>query len=266
MFTFSVETFISKLARSLEQKRNANLADDSASVFVTSSVRYFIEGHSYKYAGKSSFTPEVACQPEDNKEWVVFIDTNRSFSVYTEITLLAAQRLIIPVNADDFSREALESLLHSVYGIAKADHRLPDDFQLYDQKLTFGSKARKNGLRRPMIYLLIHNRAARYNLRSAEAFRQLATRSFAALKRAFNNNRQVFQLNLRLINAEQYFADIGDFHTAGIVALHYGCPLAKLKDIYSSLTQIPFVHGTVALNSQQIDIHLQCLRNLAAKL
>ena len=77
-----------------------------------------------------------------------------------------------------------------------------------------------------MIYLLIHNRATRYNLRSAEAFRQLATRSFAALKRAFNNNRQVFQQNpeseqnLRLINAEQYFADIGDFHTAGIVALH----------------------------------------------
>ena len=160
MFTFSVETFISKLARSLEQKKNANLADDSAWVFVTSSVRSFIEGHSYKYAGKSSFTPGVACQPGDNKECM----------------------------------------------------------------------------------------------------------SFAALKRAFNNNRQVFQQNLRLINAEQYFGDIGDFHTAGIVALHYGCPLAKLKDIYSSLTQIPFVHGTVALNSQQIDIHLQCLRNLAAKL
>ena len=181
------------VARSLEQKRNANLADDRAWVFVTSSVRYFIEGHSYKYAGKSSFTPGVACQPGDNKEWVVFIDTNPSFSVYTEIALLAAQRLIIPVNADDFSREALESLLHSVYGIAKADHRLPDDFQLYDQKLTFSSKARKNGLRRPMIYLLIHNRATRYNLRSAEAFRQLATRSFVALKRAFDNNREIFQ-------------------------------------------------------------------------
>ena len=128
------------VARSLEQKRNANLADDSAWVFVTSSVRYFIEGHSYKYAGKSSFTPGVACQPGDNKECM----------------------------------------------------------------------------------------------------------SFAALKRAFNNNRGVFQQNLRLINAEQYFGDIGDFHTAGIVALHYGCPLAKLKDIYSSLTQVPFVHGTVA--------------------
>ena len=148
------------VARSLEQKRNANLADDSAWVFVTSSVRYFIEGHSYKYAGKSSFTPGVACQPGDNKECM----------------------------------------------------------------------------------------------------------SFAALKRAFNNNRQVFQQNLRLINAEQYFGDIGDFHTAGIVALHYGCPLAKLKDIYSSLTQVPFVYGTVALNSQQIDIHLQCLRDLVAKL
>ena len=116
------DVHLETVARSLEQKRNANLADDRAWVFVTSSVRYFIEGHCYKYAGKSSFTPGVACQPGDNKEWVVFIDTNRSFSVYTEIALLAAQRLIIPVNADDFSREALESLLHSVYGTAKADH------------------------------------------------------------------------------------------------------------------------------------------------
>lgn len=116
-----------------------------------------------------------------------------------------------------------------------------------------------------MIYLLIHNRATIYNLRSAEAFRQLATRSFVALKRAFDNNREIFQENPRLINAKQYFADIGDFHTAGIVALHYGCPLAKLKNIYVPPTHVPLVHGTVALNSQQIDIHLECLRNLVAK-
>lgn len=50
------------------------------------------------------------------------------------------------------------------------------------------------------------------------------------------------------------------------MALHYGCPLAKLKNIYVPLTHVPLVHGTVALNSQQIDIHLECLRNLVAKL
>ena len=133
------------VARSLEQKRNANLADDSSWVFVTSSVRYFIEGH---FSGQSFFTPgDPACQPGDNRGWVVFIDTNPSFSVYTEITLLAAQKLIIPVNADDFSRESLKSLLHLIYGIAEAG--LPPEFKIYDHKLTFSYKSRTNGLRLP---------------------------------------------------------------------------------------------------------------------
>ena len=224
------------VARSLEQKRNANLADDSSWVFVTSSVRYFIEGHFYNdYAGTSLFKPGVACQPGDNRGWVVFIDTNPSFSVYTEIALLAAQRLIIPVNADDFSREALKSLLHLVYGIAEAE--LPLEFKLYDHKLTFSYKSKTNGLRLPLIYLLIHNRATRYNLRSAQAFYQLFTSSLDALQCALKSNSECFEQKplgpLQEPQVNQYLVDLYDFHTDGIVALHYGCPLAALKNHYT---------------------------------
>ena len=208
------------VARSLELKRSANLADDGAWVFITSSVRYFIEGH--VNPGTLRFTPGVACQPGDNRGWVVFIDTNPSFSVYTEIALLAAQRLIIPVNADDISREALKSLLHLVYGIAGAE--LPVDFKLYDNTQTFSYKARANLLRLPLIYLLIHNRATRYNCRSAEAFHQLVTSSFDALRCAFKSNSECFTPKplqpLLELQVNQYYVDLYDFHTAGTVALH----------------------------------------------
>lgn len=247
------------VARSLEKKRNANLADDSSWVFVTSSVRYFIEGHANM--------PRVACQPGDNREWVVFIDTNPSFSVYTEIALLAAQRLIIPLNADDFSREALKSLLHLIYGIAEAE--LPPEFKLYDHKLTFSYKSKTNGLRLPLIYLLIHNRATRYSTRSAEAFSQLFTSSYDALQCAFNNNIECFEPTplqpLLELQVKQYLVDVYDFHTTGIVALDKGCPLAALKNHYT-LSCVPIVNGTVALDSQQIGIYLQNLNNLVAKL
>ena len=255
------------VARSLEQKRNANLVDDSSWVFVTSSVLYFIKGHFYNdYAGTSFFKPGVACQTGDNRGWVVFIDTNPSFSVYTEIALLAAQRLIIPVNADDFSREALKTLLHLIYGIAEAE--LPPEFKLYDHKLTFSYKCKTNGLRRHRIYLLIHNRATRYSTRSAEAFSQLSKSSYDALQCAFNNNIDCFELKPPGpfgLPVDQYFVDISDFHTDGIVALHHGCPLANLKNHFS-LRQVPFLYGPVALSSPQIDIHLQCLNNLIAML
>ena len=247
------------VARSLEQKRNANLADDSSWVFVTSSVRYFIEGH---FSGQSFFTPGVASQPGDNRGWVVFIDTNPSFSVYTEIALLAAQRLIIPVNADDFSREALKSLLHLIYGIAEAE--LPLEFTLYDHKLTFSYKCKTNGLRRPRIYLLIHNRATRYSTRSAEAFSQLSKSSYDALQCAFSNNFECFALKQPGpfgLHVDQYFVDIFDFHTDGIVALHHGCPLANLTNHFS-LRHVSFLYGPVALSIPQINSHLQCLKNL----
>ena len=242
------------VARSLEQKRNANLADDSAWVFITSSVRYFIEGH---------FTPGVACQPGDNRGWVVFIDTNPSFSVYTEIALLAAQRLIIPVNADDFSREALKSLLHLIYGIAEAE--LPPEFKLYDHKLTFSYKSKMNGLRLPLIYLLIQNRATRYNLRSAKAFSQLFTSSYDALQCAFKSNIECFAPKPPGLHVDQYYVDISDFHTDGIVALHHGCPLGNLSNHFS-LRHVPFLYETVALSNPQINIHLQSLDNLIAML
>ena len=247
------------VARSLELERSVN---DNSWVSVTSSVRYFIEGDGFS-------KPGIINQANDKSKWVIFIDTNPSFSVYTEIALLAAQRLIIPVNADaDFSREAFKSLLHSVYGIA--EHELPFEFQLYENKLTFSQKARENLLRLPLIHLLIHNRATRYNLRSAQAFHQLATRSFDALQCALKSNSECFepkppQLLLELQQVNQYFVDLYDFHTAGIVALHLGCPLAARSKQYT-LSHVPFVSGTVALNGMQIDNHLKCLENLVAKL
>ena len=190
------------VSRSLELERSS-LTDDSSWISVTSSVRYFIEGDGFS-------KPGIINQANDTRNWVVFIDTNPSFAVYTEIALLAAQRLIIPVNADDFSREAFKSLLHSVYGIA--EHELPFEFQLYENKLTFSQKARENLLRLPLIHLLIHNRATRYNLRSAQAFHQLATRSFDALQCAFKSNSECFepkppQPHLEL-QVNQYFVDL----------------------------------------------------------
>ena len=88
------------MAPSLEQKRQKEISKDSIFcynpwVYITSCVRYFIEGFG-KMAGVAT---------DQNSGWVVFIDTNPSFSIYTEMAIVAAQRLIIPTNADDFSRD-----------------------------------------------------------------------------------------------------------------------------------------------------------------
>lgn len=50
----------------------------------------------------------VANAPDS--DWMVFVDTNPSFSIYTELAVSAAHRLIVPVNADDSSRVATNAM------------------------------------------------------------------------------------------------------------------------------------------------------------
>ena len=64
---------------------------------------------------------------------------------------------------------------------------------------------------------------------------------------------------------QEYFKDMYDFHTVGIVSLHKGLPLAGLADL-SSLKHLPFQNETVQLDRTQINSHLECLRGLVAKL
>ena len=46
----------------------------------------------------------------------VFIDTNQAFSVYTELAVATADKLITSVNAAEFSRVAVNAMLVNVYG------------------------------------------------------------------------------------------------------------------------------------------------------
>lgn len=47
----------------------------------------------------------------------VFLDCNPSFSMYTQIGLATADRLILPVMADDSSRRAIQNAFSLVYGL-----------------------------------------------------------------------------------------------------------------------------------------------------
>jgi hypothetical protein len=73
----------------------------------------------------SSDLPGIRCGCVAANQRSVFVDTNPSFSIYTELALAAVDRLITPVNADDSSRVATNAMLllfhgqtppHPVYG------------------------------------------------------------------------------------------------------------------------------------------------------
>ena len=105
------------------------------------------------------------------KKTMVFIDTNPALTPYTEIAICAADRLLVPINADDFSRQAIKNLITQIYP-------QPDDkgegLLAEFESQSFGHRLRRSvSLKRPLIHCIIHNKGTTYDGRSAAVFRAL---------------------------------------------------------------------------------------------
>ena len=183
------------------------------------------------------------------------------------MALLGAERLIIPVNADDFSREALKDVLSFVYGIVIDQHKTPIPFKLYRAPLTFNGKARMLNLRLPKINLVINNRVTMYASSPAKAFGLMGDSILQVLRYAFKNYpwyfayRELICFNPAEDPMRDYFEVFPDLHTVGIVAPHTGCPLANFFYL-----NVPFLGETIQLNRSQINCYLQSLQRLVEKL
>ena len=85
------------------------------------------------------------CAINEDKETVFFIDTNPSFSIYTQIAIISGEKLIIPINADDSSRVAISALFNLIYGSGKI-HPVYGNY-------AFSARLDKNEMRRPIIHM-----------------------------------------------------------------------------------------------------------------
>ncbi len=156
------------------------------------------------------------------KECIVFIDTNPSFSVYTEMAIGGATRVIVPINADDFSRAAVTSMLYLLYGIVRGDRRN----ERYDvfKTMEFSYVAPKYGIAIPEIHLIINNKVTPYNTRSAKTFSAKAKEVLDSLECILCEYPNIF------VSATKsgYECELNDFHTKAVQCLQLGCPLSKL--------------------------------------
>ncbi len=187
---------------------------------------------------------------QKNKELVVFIDTNPSFSIYTELAISSAERLITPVNADDSSRVATNAMFILLHG------QVPPH-PIYGS-WTFAAQAQKHGITIPQIHAIIGNRLTQYD-GAATAFRALSDATADTLFSAYQNHPTYFTSRKTLATDIEEFRDhysvaLRDFNTAGVVAAHLGKPLSKLEQGYHN------IHGTpVKVNSERVE---ECLAAL----
>ncbi len=144
-----------------------------------------------------------------------FIDTNPSFSMYTQIGLAASDKVILPVMADDSSRRAIQNAFSLIYGL-----RLPSEVY---ENYTFAKKLNDAGRNLPQIHMIIKNRLTQY-MGTSSAYNAVLTGIDHDLKELIAQYPQYFTFN----NPSDGTIDVRDFGTTGVVAFARGCPFSNM--------------------------------------
>ena len=118
-----------------------------------------------------------------DKPTTFFIDTNPSFSIYTQIAILSGQKLLVPINADDSSIYAISGLFNLIWGTEKSH-------PVYG-KYTFAAKVDIFKIARPKIALLLGNRFTQKK-GAARAFKALSNEAVNKMFVEYKKNKSRF--------------------------------------------------------------------------
>ena len=145
----------------------------------------------------------------------IFIDSNPSFSIYTQIALSVVNDLVLPVMADDSSRRALQNAFSLVHGLMLpspiyADHN-------------FAGRLNDEGRVLPVAKLIVRNRITQY-MGDASGYAAVLREIERDVAGLLDSNPEVFSFT----SVRDGFISIRDFQTTGVVAAARGCPINRL--------------------------------------
>ncbi len=146
----------------------------------------------------------------------IFIDCNPSFSIYTQIALATAERMVFPVMADDSSRRAVQNALSLLYGLS-----LPSPIYA---TYAFNTKLERAGRQLPQVHLIAKNRLTQY-MGPASAYAAVLNAIDHDISALLATHPQFFTFT----NIAQGTSEIRDFQTTGVVAFAKGLPFSQLR-------------------------------------
>ena len=194
---------------------------------------------------------------EPDRPCTYFIDTNPSFSIYTQLAIVGGEKLLVPINADDSSIFAITGLFNLIWGTAVVH-------PVYG-KYTFATKAKLHNLQLPKISFLLGNRFTQKK-GAAHAFKALSNEAIQKMYTEFSNNPDKFEKTGVAINniadfEDNYSIELRDFNSAGVVAANQGLPLSKMdKHVYE-------VYGEkIQVAKEQRELCKNAIEGLVSKL
>lgn len=157
----------------------------------------------------------------------VFIDCNPSFSIYTELAMSAADRLIIPFSADGSSKRAVRAVLALLYGVTRVPGAEQSEFFLNTQRFRMSV---------PRIYSYVGNRLTQMNLGAAKAFKTVVLEIGKEIWEVWRQSPNNFAIHPAGAPAPRnanefrrmFQAEINDANTASVVSSGLGIPITTL--------------------------------------
>ena len=190
----------------------------------------------------------------------VFVDCNPSFSIYTELAMIASDRLIIPFSADGSSKRAVRSVLSLVYGVLRRPGQMQSQF--YARTLQYRMSL-------PQIYAYVGNRLTQMNNSSASAFKNVVAEIFNEVFRVWQANPALFSVHpsgdpaptTRQGFRRMFEYQINDANTASVVSGAMGIPICFLTSGNKS-----FSGRSVMVNQSQLDKQQPNIRDFVAEI
>jgi cellulose biosynthesis protein BcsQ len=143
-----------------------------------------------------------------------FIDCNPSFAAYTELAILAAERLIVPCTADGSSARAIDNIGRLIYGV-----NVPQAYL----NVNFAAKAIANNFVLPPVHVVLLNRSTQYDQRASRAFSAM----FDEIMLRANS---LAQLGVQFSSSSaDRFVEMPDAHGVSVVCSNDGIPLSRLR-------------------------------------
>lgn len=147
---------------------------------------------------------------------VVFIDANPSFSMYTQIALSAANRLVLPVMADDSSRRAIQNAFSLIFGF-----KLPSDVYA---RYAFATRLKEAGRELPQVHIIAKNRLTQY-MGPASGYSAVLESIDKDVSALLETHPDVFTFD----DLQDGIVNIRDFQTTGVVAFARGVPFYSVR-------------------------------------
>ncbi len=159
------------------------------------------------------------------EESTVFIDCNPSFSIYTELALTAAEKLLIPFSADGSSKRAVKAVLSLVYGEARLG--------AVEQQSEFSLNAKRWSMAFPQIYMYIGNRLTQMNSSSASAFKTVVDEIGNEIWTVWQSHPDRFCVHTsgqtpknRKAFEKMFCFEVNDANTASVMSGALGIPIS----------------------------------------